>query len=137
MTRHENRFGITSFIYRARLPFHPGRLYDYFLDPFFIFHGSRKEEIEETSKLEKLQKDAGLKQERRSQHLGGLMRSKGFVWIATSQYFMGAWQQAGNVLRVKPNRPWLCEIRHMWEGSPSEEVVKKELLQENGEVIKS
>ena len=62
MTRHENRFGITSFIYRARLPFHPGRLYDYFLDPFFIFHGSRKEEIEETSKLEKLQKDAGLKQ---------------------------------------------------------------------------
>jgi hypothetical protein len=62
MTRHENRFGITSFIYRARRPFHPGRLYDYFLDPFFIFHGSRKEEIEETSKLEKLQKDAGLKQ---------------------------------------------------------------------------
>ena len=95
MTRHENRFGITSFIYRARLPFHPGRLYDYFLDPFFIFHGSRKEEIEETSKLEKLQRDAGLKQERRSKHLGGLMRSKGFVWIATSQYFMGAWQQAG------------------------------------------
>ena len=137
MTRHEKRFGITSFIYRARRPFHPGRLYDYFLDPFFIFHGSRKEEIEETSKLEKLQKDAGLKQERRSKHLGGLMRSKGYVWIATSQYFMGAWQQAGNVLRVKPNRPWLCEIRHMWEGSPSEEVVKKELLQENGEVIKS
>ena len=115
MTRHENRFGITSFIYRARLPFHPGRLYDYFLDPFFIFHGSRKEEIEETSKLEKLQKDAGLKQERRTEHLGGLMRSKGFVWIATSQYFMGAWQQAGNVLRVKPNRPWLCEVcMYVW-----------------------
>ena len=137
MTRHEKRFGITSFIYRARRPFHPGRLYDCFLDPFFIFHGSRKEEIEETAKLDKLQKDAGLKQERRSEHLGGLMRSKGFVWIATSQFFMGAWQQAGNVLRVKPARPWLCEIRHMWEGSPSEEVVKKELLQENGEVMKS
>ena len=137
MTRHEKRFGITSFIYRARRPFHPGRLYDYFLDPFFIFHGSRKEELEETAKLEKLQKDACLKQERRSEHLGGLMRSKGFVWIATSQFFMGAWQQAGNVLRVKPARPWLCEVRHMWEGSPSEEIFMKELLQDNGEVMKS
>ena len=31
MTRHEQRFGITSFIYKARRPFHPGRLYDAFL----------------------------------------------------------------------------------------------------------
>lgn len=133
MTRHEKRFGITSFIYRARRPFHPGRLYDCFLDPLFIFHGSKKEEIEETAKLENLQKDAALKQERRLKHLGGLMRSKGFVWIATSQFFMGAWQQAGNVLRIRPARPWLCEIRHMWEGTPSEDVVMKEMTQENGE----
>ena len=135
MTRHEKRFGITSFIYRARRPFHPGRLYDCFLDPFFLFHGSRKEEIEETAKLDNLQKVAASKQEKRLKVLGGLMRSKGFVWIATSQFFMGAWQQAGNVLRIKPNRPWLCEIRHMWEGTPSEQMVMKEMTQESGEVI--
>merc|ERR1740131_837499 len=132
-TRHEKRFGITSFIYRARRPFHPGRLYDRFLEPYFIFHGSRKEEIEETAKLEILQKDAASKQTKRLKQLGGLMRSKGFVWIATSQFFMGAWQQAGNVLRIKPARPWLCEVRHMWEGSPSEETIMKELTQENVE----
>ena len=40
----------------------------------------------------------------REKLMGGLMRSKGFVWIATSQFFMGAWQQAGNVLRIKPAR---------------------------------
>ena len=87
MTRHEARFGITSFIYRARRPFHPGRLQDSFLDPFFIFHGSRKEEAELASK------DSVEKQSKRVEAMGGLMRSKGFVWIATSQFFMGAWQQ--------------------------------------------
>jgi len=127
MTRHEARFGITSFIYRARRPFHPGRLQDCFLDPFFIFHGSRKEEAESAFK------DAADKQKNRGSCLGGLMRSKGFVWIATSQFFMGAWQQAGNIIRIRPNRPWLCEIRHIWEGSPSEPTILKELMQENGE----
>ena len=73
-------------------------------------------------------------------------------------------------MRIKPNRPWLCEVRplillivnisiifnvsiivftiiiiiiiiilikvrHMWEGSPAEETIMKELTQENGEVF--
>ena len=47
---------------------------------------------------------------------------------------MGAWQQAGNELRIKPARPWLCEIKHMWEGSPAEEQVMKEMRDEDGKV---
>ena len=35
LTRHELRFGITSFIFTSRRPFHPGRLYDTFLGTFF------------------------------------------------------------------------------------------------------
>ena len=38
------------------------------------------------------------------------------------------------MLKIEPARPWLCEIRHMWEGTPSEPAVMKELLNENGEV---
>ena len=67
MTRHEARFGITSFIYRARRPFHPGRLQDYFLDPYFIFHGSRKEEAEEALKDTKTDK-----QKNRAKCMGGI-----------------------------------------------------------------
>ena len=131
MTRHEARFGITSFVYRARRPFHPGRLHAWFLDLFFIYQGSgSKEESESASK------DASHRQESRVNCLGGLMRSKGFVWIATSQFFAGAWQQAGNILRIKPFRPWICETKHLWEGSPDESEFLEALTdQENGKVF--
>ena len=29
----------------------------------------------------------------------------------------------------------LIKVRHMWEGSPAEETIMKELTQENGEVF--
>merc|ERR1712013_904629 len=81
LTRHEKRFGITSFIYRARRPFHPERFHDNFL----------------------------------------------------ANFFAGALQQAGNIMRIKPYRPWLCELRHLWQGSPSEPEILKALSQDNGE----
>ena len=49
--------------------------------------------------------------------------------------FLGAWQQAGNILRIKPFRPWLCETKHTWEGTPDEPEFLDALTQENGEVI--
>ena len=49
--------------------------------------------------------------------------------------FLGAWQQAGNILRIKPFRPWLCETKHTWEGTPDEPEFLEALTQENGEVI--
>ena len=65
-----------------------------------------------------------------------LLNVLGFVWIATSQFFAGAWQQAGNILRIKPYRPWLCELKHLWEGSPSEPQILKTLTdEESGEVF--
>ena len=71
MTRHEARFGITSFIYRARRPFHPGRLHAWFLDLFFIYQGSGMKEATSKETFER--------QEKRKKCMGGLMRSKGFV----------------------------------------------------------
>ena len=136
MTRHEERFGISSFIYRARRPFHPGRLYDIFLNPFFFFHGSLKEEAMEIANmgLESHQRIAKEKHKAREGMMGGLMRSKGFVWVATSQYFKGAWQQAGGVVRIKPAGPWLTEIRELWEEAPAKSEILKEMTQDNGEV---
>merc|ERR1719290_523605 len=149
LTRHEERFGITSFIYRARRPFHPGRLDDLLLEPFFMLKFLEEEDDEngedEKSKskdnppqkkmieLEKLQEAPAAKQTKRVDTMGELLRSKGFIWIATSHHVMGGWQQAGNIIRLEAENPWMCEIREMWEDTPSAELVYKDMNQPNGE----
>ena len=106
MTRHEARFGITSFIYQARRPFHPGRLNDLVVEPFFMdpFDNQRDEEEEEFERTEEEQKKlekvkqielqavqakALTKQKARTELMGELLRSKGFFWLATSNDVIG------------------------------------------------
>ena len=134
ITRHESRFGITSFVYRSRRPFHPGRFSDKFVKPYFMFFMDEDKD-EETDKddLDNLQKQAGIKKQTRIAFMGELLRSKGFLWIATSNNVIGGWQQAGNILRIEEEGPWMCEIRDIWEGTISEELIRKDLQQENGE----
>ena len=103
--------------------------------------------------IESLQKKASIKQASRIEFMGELLRSKGFVWLATSHYFIGGWQHAGNVLRfchfdnmkmkhnihsiqffrLEAEGPWMVENPEMWEGTPEEELVRKEMTKENGE----
>jgi G3E family GTPase len=49
--------------------------------------------------LEKQQEIAASKKKDRVENMGELLRSKGFVWIASTNNIMGGWQQAGNVIR--------------------------------------
>jgi len=131
MTRHEKRFGITSFVYRARRPFHPGRLHGLLMDPYFMC-SEFKSELED-SELAELHKDAMVKRQKRIEFMGELLRSKGFMWIASTHWVMGSWQQAGNILRVDAEGPWMCEEPELWEGTPSETEVIRDMIQENGE----
>jgi len=133
ITRHEKRFGITSFVYRSRRPFHPGRLYDDFLNKYFILRYEETDEPESSSHIEKLQKQAVGKQAERVQLMGELLRSKGFIWIATSNYLMGGFQQAGNILRIEAQGPWMSENADQWEGTPNEELIYKDMIDETGE----
>ena len=41
--------------------------------------------------------------------MGELLRSKGFIWMATSNKYIGGWQQAGNIHRVEVAGMWLDE----------------------------
>lgn len=35
-------------------------------------------------------------------------------------------------MRVEAENPWMCEMREMWEGTPSEALVRKDMNQQNG-----
>ena len=84
--------------------------------------------------LDKKQAEAVAKQNKRKALMGELMRSKGFIWMASSMFLKAAWQQAGNVLDIKPSGPWLCEVRDTWEGTSSEPTIMSQLENKNGEV---
>ena len=98
------RFDIKSFVYRARKPFHPGRLTDLVMEPFFMSpwvnicqeENCKQLEMERTEEekikfeelkqmeLEKVQGEASEKQRKRTDLMGELLRSKGFLWMATA-----------------------------------------------------
>jgi len=133
-TRHESRFGISSFVYRSRRPFHPDRLYDNFLEPYFMLPYEEKDDGPQLrSYLEKQQKIAVTKKKNRVEHMGELLRSKGFVWVASSNKIMGGWQQAGNVIRMEGEGLWMCENPALWKGTGTEELVLKDMRKESGE----
>jgi G3E family GTPase len=73
-------YGVSSFVYRARRPFHPERL------------------------MAMLEGDA----------FSRVIRSKGFVWLATRAHMVGVWSQAGDVISLDYGGEW-------WADTPEDE----------------
>ncbi len=69
-------YGISSVVFRADRPFHPGRLWDLVAERL----------------------DSG--------EFGRVLRSKGFFWLATRARITGLWSQAGPVARFEPSGTW-------------------------------
>lgn len=71
-----DEYGIESFAYRARRPFHPERFYEFFTNGGF-------EDV---------------------------LRSKGYVWVASRMDLAGMWQQAGRVGMLQCEGSWWSAI---------------------------
>ena len=78
-------FGISSFVYRARRPFHPER-----------FHALVNSE------------------------LAGVIRAKGFFWLATRMAWAGNWQLAGSIGKTEgAGFWWAAADRRHWPDDPA------------------
>jgi G3E family GTPase len=77
-------YGIGSFVYRRRVPFHPQRLMD-------ALKGGFK----------------------------GVVRSKGYLWIATRPKYCGVWSQAGSSLQIDRAGHWFAAVsKDRWPQDP-------------------
>jgi len=91
-TPESEEYGISSFVFRARRPFHPKRLWDTLGETF-----------------------------------EGVLRAKGFFWIATKHDIIGVYSQAGNCVNTEPQRYWFAAVdRSQW---PEDEASLKALEQ--------
>lgn len=146
--RHASRFGITSFIYQARRPFHPNRFHEDFVDKFFIFQESRDEEEEEEEEDDskkkkkrgqgkgkkggrgkkeaqaqedaaaaKLQREASKKSKHRTEQVGEILRSKGFLWLANHHDLTGMMSHANAVLTIEFPARWAVLQPKAWMGA--------------------
>ncbi len=89
-----DEYGITSFVYHSRRPFHAERLWA------------------------KLDLEEGI--------LAGVIRSKGFLWIASRHDYAYSWSQAGVSVQLNPAGLW-------WSAAPQEEW--PEDVPENAELL--
>jgi len=83
-TPETEEYGIRSFVYRARRPFHPQRFFDWVESEW-----------------------------------PGVLRSKGFFWLACHPAWAGSWSQAGAVARHGPaGQWWIATPQHRWPQDP-------------------
>ena len=51
--------------------------------------------------------------------LGGVVRSKGYLWIATRPHHRGIWAQAGASLKIDPGGYWFAAVeKERWPDNP-------------------
>mmetsp|Transcript_1475 Transcript_1475/g.4799 ORF Transcript_1475/g.4799 Transcript_1475/m.4799 type:complete len:578 (+) Transcript_1475:258-1991(+) len=114
-------YGIHSFVYKARTPFHPARLAFFLNDHFFV-------RIEEQAMEVKVdEKDFQVRQQVRSARMkkkfGHILRSKGCMWLAGRDHLIGGWSQAGGVGDFSCLGFWTGFLpKHKWPPEGSKEL---------------
>ncbi|KAA1090440.1 hypothetical protein PGT21_001285 [Puccinia graminis f. sp. tritici] len=146
-------YGVGTFVYRARRPFSPKRLWKTIRNVFVVIQeefiddgddeAGKAAQDEESASEGSVQGDTAmdeddddkdgdgeekqpqlnpkkrLESKKASKTFAGLLRSKGFFWLATRPTMFGEWSQAGVMLTITGGGKWRCEIpREEWSDDP-------------------
>lgn len=115
----EDEYGLSSFVYRARKPFHPERLFT-FLNSMFVFSyelnmKKRKRECS-SSQIGSGDSSDSNTNSLVAKKFGSILRSKGFCWVAGRDQYCAEWNHNGKILSISPSMPWFCtEPEESWE----------------------
>lgn len=108
-TPETEEYGISSFVFKARKPFHPERLMNFIENELDLNHL-----LEQSDLLEGIEgrKFVSPQEKREKQNI---FRSKGFFWLASRNQEMLIWSQAGGIFRLQPGGPWWIDTeREDW-----------------------
>ncbi|KAJ5126562.1 hypothetical protein N7448_007341 [Penicillium atrosanguineum] len=110
-------YGINNFVYSARRPFHPRRLFSLLHDKFILLQNNEldddSDEEDDGESVDEMDTDTEsvedfdqpdpkdiLNNKRVHPAFGPVLRSKGFFWLSTRPFQFGEWSQAGGMLTV-------------------------------------
>lgn len=127
-----HRYGINNFVYSARRPFHPRRLFELLHDKFILLQNNEaeeeddeeeEEEEDDEEQADEMDSNVGsvedfdqldpkviLSNKRGHPAFGPVLRSKGFIWLSTRPFQFGEWSQAGGMLTMGCGGPWFAEV---------------------------
>jgi hypothetical protein len=112
-----SEYGITSFVYRARKPFHPQRLYDLIGaergSGFLISSTSKHVHPSAATPAPAGAQTAVGPAGAGKSPLSHVVRSKGFFWLATNHTHFGNWASAGRVFQFGTGGTWWAISRKL------------------------
>jgi G3E family GTPase len=135
-TTAKKRFGISSFVYTARRPFQPKRFMDSLVKQMPVDQNTAVSEdtqtalgemaVEGDSESKKDEVDAAAaaagvtnhRLDKKANPLACIIRSKGFLWLASHHAASLYWAHAGKAFEIKMMGPW-------WAGVPQERWPRK------------
>eukprot|EP01041_Mallomonas_annulata_P010756 gene10756-22475_t len=115
-------YGISSFVYRARKPFHPSRLLNFIeneLDQGLRTNDNDDDDDEDENNgnesIEDTAKASSSASSLSTPSSSIILRSKGFFWLASRSSQSLVWSQAGGLFQITPGGQWWADTeREDW-----------------------